>query len=831
VHFAVALPVEEIRRLTSIPGIARAPGGLAATWDVAPMLAQHLNVPCAVAPVEDNLTDAQLKAEIQAMPGLARYLALGLHTKLREYQKFGAVFLARRAYAMNCDPMRCIGGDTEIIVNRGGYTRRMLLRDLVVKFNGAVSDTGNDKRAWRSDIETRVPCYDEESSIISNKITAAHAVGLKEGFRVTTENGLVIVASVEHQFRTPSGYTPLVELRVRDKVLVRDRTASEKSGPQANRHVLWSMQNDVIRSIEPVGPVEMFDLEMADPYWNYVANDFVVHNSGKTFQALAASVLVDAEKVLIVAPAIAKYVWAEQIAKWLDDEALILEGRGGDLAYRYCKTCDARGKVVQADGSWVVCTACKLRNGTANGYKTFDTYVWEWDEAGKLSSECPKHDLMLSYKTRGNVVECGECREELDAAITAARYVVCNYDILVASKSSDAAGVQFTQENLLGWTPVLARFHFALGIFDECHMVRGFSTSKERKGQTRREKAAQATDDFDQVWGLTGTPIFGFVRDLWGQLDIISKGAVTGTGYNDRLPFAFHAYFCEGHKDDYGWKADGRSPAADTELPVRLSTFKIQRQRSVILSQMPPKTRQVIRVDPEAASVGSKKPRSARGEAALASLMKKTFDIKVGAVVENVIGELSEGNKCVVFVYLRESATKMGKAIEVACKKHDVKARMREVQTQIWTVHDDTSPQGRFEMSRAFREHVGAGVFIATIDSVQVAVSLKGATTVHFADLHWQPAALLQAEDRPYEVGTTGLAIIYYIVRDSVDEHIESIVLPKVKTLAEVVDEQGAADLRAALAGPQGTQTLNEILKAMAVNVDTSLGAFDDGDD
>lgn len=656
VFFAVTLPWPRIRELTSIPGIARAPGGLACTWDIALMLAAYLGTPCPRSPLEDALTDDELKAEAAALPGLERYRRLELPAKLRPYQKEGALFLARRAYAMNCDPMR----------------------------------------------------------------------------------------------------------------------------------------------------------------------------AGKSAMALAASVLVDAKKTLVIAPAIAKYVWAEQAALWLKEEALILEGRAGDLAKRYCKVCDARGKIKGTDGELITCTACRMRNGQANGYKTFDTYVWEWDENGKLTCECPKHRDEMSHDFMISPLVCPLCVNELHAAIGAASIVVCNYDILISQKNADAAGKLFSVEHLQGWAPVLAAHKFDLAILDESHLIRGFSTDSARKGQTRRERVCEVTENIPIAWALTGTPIFGFVRDLWGQLDCVSKGALTGNGVNDRLPFTFHAHFCEGQKDDYGWRADGRSIYADTELPQRLAVFKIQRPRSLILSQMPPKTRQVVRID--AGEVGAKKPRGANDEARLANLLKKTFDAKVDYVTENVISELGEGNKCVVFVFLRESAEKMGKAVEAACKKADVKTRMREVDAKIWTVHGDTSPQGRFEMARAFREHPKAGAFIATIDSVQVAISLKGATSVHFADLHWQPAALLQAEDRPYEVGTTGLSILYYIVRGSVDEHIEAIVLPKVKTLADIVNEKGADELRNALAQGAGKENLKEVIKAMMKDVDTDLGAYDDGD-
>jgi len=51
---------------------------------------------------------------------------------------------------------------------------------------------------------------------------------------------------------------------------------------------------DTIKSIIPIGLRQTFDIEMEAPYNNYIASNFVVHNSGKT--TLATSVLVNAQK-------------------------------------------------------------------------------------------------------------------------------------------------------------------------------------------------------------------------------------------------------------------------------------------------------------------------------------------------------------------------------------------------------------------------------------------------------------------------------------------------------------------------------------------------------
>ena len=504
--------------------------------------------------------------------------------------------------------------------------------------------------------------------------------------------------------------------------------------------------------------------------------------AGKTLTALAASILVASEKTLIICPALPKLGWAEEVARWLGEEALILEGRAGKVARRFCKTCVGRGRI---DGAY--CEACKLKNGQSNGLKIF------------------------------------KGKEEVADAISVARYVIVNYDLLVAQRAKDGTGRAYYRSDLPGWVPTLSRYYFDVCLLDESHNCRGWTSDESRRGQTRRERVCAVSAPIDRCWAITGTPMYGFVRDFWGQLDVISNGACSGR--DDRLPFAFHVRYADGQRGEFGWTANGVTPFAETELPKRLSHVMCRRDRKDILPFMPPKTRQVIRIEGD-----TKLPqvrRALRGRANAADKTKKllmlTAQVKAPQVIENVMGEMLEGQKCMVVCYNPDTVRMYEKEIAKAIKKKDVRSRIRAVNLKTWAAHGGVSTDARFKMGRSFREHQGAGIFLMTIDAFQVGVSLLGASTEHWVDLHHDPAAVLQAEDRAYEPGTKGLSLIYYVLKGSIDERREAIILPKVEALARVQSDTDAESLQLALGGEKIAASLESMLDELTAGIDENF--------
>lgn len=463
--------------------------------------------------------------------------------------------------------------------------------------------------------------------------------------------------------------------------------------------------------------------------------------AGKTVETLGAAVAIGARKVLIVGPAIARLVWADEIAAWVGEEALLLDGRAAEKARWYCLACKASGRT--SEGKW--CPACKNKAGTSHGFRAV---------------------------------------ADVRAAIEQARWVILNYELLVPQGKLDASGKRSLRDDLAGWAPLLSTVAWDVVIPDEAHMLRG-RPDPRRRGQTRRDTFLLAAQQAKRCWAVTGTPLYGRTADLWGLLDAVTNGLF------GRPQYAFDERYAGGHRDQYGWRATGQTNPE--ELRVRLKHYMLKRERSVILAGMPPKARQLIRIDKDVKHTDGKGARVATKRATGANALRATVTTKIPDVVDNVTAEMAEGARVIVYAYLKDNARDIATAIEAAIERGDLSAALKSRLARIWRVDGETPTEARVAMARAFREWTGAGVFVATIDSVTVAISLKGATSVHFADLHHDPSAMLQAEDRPYEVGTTGLTVLYYVVAGSFDEHVlNTLLLPKMRQVEGVVGDEGA---------------------------------------
>lgn len=106
--------------------------------------------------------------------------------------------------------------------------------------------------------------------LVPSKCLDIWETGEKEVFEVETQSGMKIRASINHPFRTINGWNQLGELKIGDAI------ATARVTPDT---VDFEIRWEKIKSIAPVGREMTYDLHIGDTH-NFVANNFIVHNSG-----------------------------------------------------------------------------------------------------------------------------------------------------------------------------------------------------------------------------------------------------------------------------------------------------------------------------------------------------------------------------------------------------------------------------------------------------------------------------------------------------------------------------------------------------------------------
>lgn len=329
-------------------------------------------------------------------------------------------------------------------------------------------------------------------------------------------------------------------------------------------------------------------------------------------------------------------------------------------------------------------------------------------------------------------------------------FVICHYDILHA------------------WADKLAEWGPEIVIFDECHYL--------MNPETKRTKAAkQVSTHAEYVWGLSGTPMTNRPRDLWGILDTIVPGRF-GLAF-----FPFGLRYCGGYKEAVTpektvWKFDSKSNL--DELRARLQHFMLRRTKTDVALELPPKTRQCIRVDigkvqPMGEGLKALRLYADNGVGNMRASLAVAADAKLkDSAIPLIQAHLDAGFKVVVFTYRRAVADYIADELNGLVIHGGIPQRNREA-----TLHF-LRDQGPGQIS----------LLCATIDAASTGIDLSYADVAVFVELTYEPHELLQAESRLHRFGAKNPVLIQYLIaRGTTDELVAEVVLNKLDALESAI--------------------------------------------
>lgn len=351
--------------------------------------------------------------------------------------------------------------------------------------------------------------------------------------------------------------------------------------------------------------------------------------------------------------------------------------------------------------------------------------------------------------------------------------------------------------DVLARTPQIHAKVWDLLILDEAHFF--------KNPKTRRTIAVFGDRDHPGIRArrriaMTGTPIPNRPIELWPLLHAFDPAVWSSWS-------KFAQRYCDGHQTRYGWDVSGASHLDELQDKLR-STLMIRRRKADVLTELPPKTRQVLVLDPSDVAHGASivkteqvtlaKLAAQRSDAAVAVELAKAedddraYDAAVDRLRDAANAEFSAMSR------LRHD-TAVVKAPAVAQIARDALEGGDE-KVAIWAHHHDvidilvaelaefnpvviTGKIGQDDRQKAvdaFQTDPNVRVFIGGITAAGVGITLTATSHAIFAELDWVPGNVSQAEDRHHRIGQVDPVLIHHVVLDgSIDARLAKVLVEK----------------------------------------------------
>ena len=384
-------------------------------------------------------------------------------------------------------------------------------------------------------------------------------------------------------------------------------------------------------------------------------------------------------------------------------------------------------------------------------------------------------------------------RKDVDAwrASNGVRWVIATYGLFTSS--SDVAAS-------------LCEAHFEFVIVDESHYLKSHTAARTKLVCPIVAAARHALL-------LSGTPALARPSELYSQVS-----ALNPSGFGTFTQFS--KYFCNARRGRFGWDTTGASHLP--ELSTRLTPMMLRRKKADVLTELPPKIKRRVAIElpakqakeialrmetlrktgalarllddggAGAASATQREAGSVRNEhrRLLVETFQTTGIAKIPGVKEYLTSFLlgtPKETKCIVFAHHRAVLD----GIEEALAKYG-SGRAGEKRIDWMRIDGNTPHKERTENTRKFQTQPGCRVAVLGMTSGGIGITLTAASHVFFAELHWTPGVLMQAEDRAHRIGQTETVQIHYLVaRGTLDEKLWRMVTRKVSVVSTALHGKG----------------------------------------
>eukprot|EP00986_Skeletonema_menzelii_P008167 scaffold3356_cov154-Skeletonema_menzelii.AAC.17 len=366
--------------------------------------------------------------------------------------------------------------------------------------------------------------------------------------------------------------------------------------------------------------------------------------------------------------------------------------------------------------------------------------------------------------------------------------VICTYSLL---------------QNRFAVSKAIQNCRFECVIADESHNLK-------QKDSQRCQLALPIMKQSKRLVLLSGTPALNRPVELFSQLTALDPSGKMFPGSGNMSYSQYTKRYCNARQTRFGYDVKGISNA--DELHQCLKKVMLRRLKSEVLQDLPSKQRSIVPIkmkdkdkqqdslyimeDWNAASKALDRisdldaddvARAAKNESrrAMMQAYQASGIAKASAVAEYIIDWLrgcDSTQKLVVFAHHKDVMDCLQEAIT-----KEFKGKLGLIR-----IDGSVSPLERASCVKSFQTNKSVRLALLSMTAAGVGLTLTASSNIIFAELHWTPGVLAQAEDRCHRIGQpNSVNVTYCICKDedlSIDMVIWKMLSNKTGNLSKIVD-------------------------------------------
>lgn len=347
-------------------------------------------------------------------------------------------------------------------------------------------------------------------------------------------------------------------------------------------------------------------------------------------------------------------------------------------------------------------------------------------------------------------------------------------------------------------------------ICDEAHYMKNPKARRTMMVLGGKDKqSGREIDPISARWKvyLTGTPICNRPMELFGLIHSLDSQA-----WNSRWKYLQR--YCGMVKTRFGYDMSGASNLEELQDRLR-STIMIRRLKKDVLTELPPKRRQVIEF-----AVGKADVESVRREVAAfekwkevlaelrvavelskASERQEDYDDAVQRLRQGVSASFAEISKLRhetavakiphVIAHLHDAIDESDEKVILFAHHLDVIQKIAdEFGKMCVTLTGQSLMEDRQRAVDRFQKDASCKLFVGGIMAAGVGLTLTAASHVVFAELDWVPGNVSQAEDRAHRIGQKNSVLVQHLVLEgSLDAKMARTLIHKQEIIDRALDK------------------------------------------